>query len=329
MWPFKKRQLNSTSIDSDTIKENELFEHKKYINELVKYQDSLEEEIATLEREAKESLSEISVAIDNSLKKIKAIIEEEKQLKKILIKNEMEILDQSTGLEFENEIAKILPLVGFEEVTVSKGSSDQGIDIFAKKDGENFGIQCKKYSSSVGNKAVQEVISGKEFFNLDKAIVITNSSFTISANELAHKANVTLWNRLNIEQIISENLVDKRIGTILATLSGNQVTPKDLGMSNNFATHSQDISNYGKPQDDLFEDAKRLVIEMQTASVSLLQRRFRISYNRAAQLVDELEVQGVVGPSEGSKPRRVLIEQQAESLSILDELQLQRKRLIK
>lgn len=324
MWPFKKRQLNSTSIENDTIKKNELFEHKKYINELVKYQHSLEEEIATLEREAKESLSEISVAIDNSLKKIKAIIEEEKQLKKILIKNEMEILDQSTGLEFENEIAKILPLVGFEEVTVSKGSGDQGIDIFAKKDGENFGIQCKKYSSSVGNKAVQEVISGKEFFNLDKAIVITNSSFTVSANELAHKANVTLWNRMNLEQIISENLIDKRIGSMLNTLSEESIALSEFRLTNNFANNSQFTPNE-KPLDELFEKAKEIVIEMQTASVSLLQRRFRISYNRAAQLVDELEVQGVVGPSEGSKPRRVLIEQQAEALPILEELQLQRK----
>ena len=43
------------------------------------------------------------------------------------------------------------------------------------------------------------------------------------------------------------------------------------------------------PQDELFEEAKNLVVEMQTASISLLQRRFRIGYNRAARLVDELK----------------------------------------
>jgi S-DNA-T family DNA segregation ATPase FtsK/SpoIIIE len=75
----------------------------------------------------------------------------------------------------------------------------------------------------------------------------------------------------------------------------------------------------GQPQDELFEDAKALVIEMQTASVSLLQRRFRIGYNRAARLVDELEDQGVVGPSEGSKPRKVLIEAAAEEVPGFDE----------
>ncbi|WP_165038155.1 DNA translocase FtsK [Enterococcus sp. ZJ1622] len=71
-----------------------------------------------------------------------------------------------------------------------------------------------------------------------------------------------------------------------------------------------------QPQDDLFEEAKALVIEMQTASISLLQRRFRIGYNRAARLVDELEAHGVVGPSEGSKPRKVFIEQAEESETI-------------
>ena len=66
------------------------------------------------------------------------------------------------------------------------------------------------------------------------------------------------------------------------------------------------------PQDELYEEAKALVIEMQTASVSLLQRRFRVGYNRAARLIDELEAHGVVGASEGSKPRKVLIEQTEE-----------------
>ena len=71
-------------------------------------------------------------------------------------------------------------------------------------------------------------------------------------------------------------------------------------------------------QDELYEEAKNLVIEMQTASISLLQRRFRIGYNRAARLVDELEAHGVIGPSEGSKPRKVFLEPEAEE-SLLNE----------
>ncbi|KAA0547879.1 DNA translocase FtsK [Bacillus sp. BGMRC 2118] len=60
-------------------------------------------------------------------------------------------------------------------------------------------------------------------------------------------------------------------------------------------------------EDELFDDAVSLVLEMQTASVSMLQRRFRIGYTRAARLIDAMEERGIVGPYEGSKPREVLM----------------------
>jgi DNA segregation ATPase FtsK/SpoIIIE, S-DNA-T family len=62
----------------------------------------------------------------------------------------------------------------------------------------------------------------------------------------------------------------------------------------------------GEVNDELYEEAVELITEMQTASVSMLQRRFRIGYTRAARLIDEMEARGIVGPYEGSKPRVVL-----------------------
>ncbi len=69
------------------------------------------------------------------------------------------------------------------------------------------------------------------------------------------------------------------------------------------------------PEDDLYEEAVRLVIDAQTASASLLQRRFRIGYTRAARLVDMMEANKVVGPFEGSKPREVLIKKNDSHIS--------------
>lgn len=60
-------------------------------------------------------------------------------------------------------------------------------------------------------------------------------------------------------------------------------------------------------EDELFDAAVQLVTEMNSASVSMLQRRFRIGYARAARLIDEMELRGIVGPYEGSRPREVLI----------------------
>jgi len=62
--------------------------------------------------------------------------------------------------------------------------------------------------------------------------------------------------------------------------------------------------------DELYEEAKRLVIEAQKASASFLQRRLKVGYARAARLLDMLESEGIVGPAQGAKPREVLIKKE-------------------
>lgn len=71
----------------------------------------------------------------------------------------------------------------------------------------------------------------------------------------------------------------------------------------------QDTKKTEEVTDELYPQAVQLVVEAQTASVSLIQRRLRVGYTRAARLMDMMEANGVVGPYEGSKPREVLINQ--------------------
>ncbi|MNZ42351.1 DNA translocase SpoIIIE [compost metagenome] len=59
--------------------------------------------------------------------------------------------------------------------------------------------------------------------------------------------------------------------------------------------------------DELYDNAVQIVLEAKQASVSLLQRRMRVGYTRAARLIDSMEARGIVGPYEGSKPREVLM----------------------
>lgn len=70
-------------------------------------------------------------------------------------------------------------------------------------------------------------------------------------------------------------------------------------------------------RDELFEEAAKIIVRHQQGSVSLLQRRLKVGYSRAARLVDELEAIGIVGPFDGSKAREVLVETDAELENIL------------
>lgn len=65
-------------------------------------------------------------------------------------------------------------------------------------------------------------------------------------------------------------------------------------------------SQYGEVSDELTEDAIAFILKQKKASVSMLQRRFRIGYNRAASIIDEIEARGIISPADGSKPRQVL-----------------------
>lgn len=113
--------------------------------------------------------------------------------------------DKMDGHEFEYFCGDILGKSGFTEIEVTKGSGDQGIDIIAFKDGVKYGIQCKCYSSNIGNKAVQEAFAGKTFYNCHVAAVLTNQYFTKSAQELAAKNGVLLWDRDRLNQFINSH----------------------------------------------------------------------------------------------------------------------------
>ncbi|MBM6915003.1 restriction endonuclease [Gemmiger formicilis] len=111
----------------------------------------------------------------------------------------VEDYDLMSGQEFEQAIAEIFKSMGYQ-VTMTPATGDQGIDIIAVRNGIRIGIQAKCYTGKVGNSAVQEVVAGKQYYNLNRCMVVTNSTFTSAAVELAKANNVTLWDRHVLEE---------------------------------------------------------------------------------------------------------------------------------
>lgn len=113
--------------------------------------------------------------------------------------------DSMEGHQFEYFCADLLRKNGFSNVEVTQGSGDHGIDILAEKDDISYAIQCKCYSSNIGNAAVQQAHSGKGFYHKDVAVVMTNRHFTAQAIEEAKTLGVKLWDRDKIDSMLNNN----------------------------------------------------------------------------------------------------------------------------
>lgn len=101
---------------------------------------------------------------------------------------------------------------------------------------------------------------------------------------------------------------EEEMKSVVDYLKGDEPPSYDESITTRGATNSGTMNLFGGPSDDqdpLFDQAKQIVVESGKASASLLQRRMRVGYARAARLLDEMEEAGIVGPADGAKPREV------------------------
>ena len=116
-------------------------------------------------------------------------------------RNQAEDFDLMEGHDFEYYCAELLRKNGFQEVEVTRGSGDYGIDILAEKEGVTYAIQCKCYTSPVGVKAVQEAYAGRDYYDRMVGAVLTNQYFTQPAVDAARKLKILLWDRDYLEDM--------------------------------------------------------------------------------------------------------------------------------
>ena len=106
------------------------------------------------------------------------------------------------GFEFEELTCDILVANGFEIAESTQNSGDFGVDVIAQRDGIIYAIQCKRYNGPVGIDAVQQVYAGRDFYECNVAIVLTNSYFSKAAQRLADKIGVVLWDREMFKELL-------------------------------------------------------------------------------------------------------------------------------
>lgn len=109
------------------------------------------------------------------------------------------------GHDFEYFCARVMKRNGFDTAEVTRSSGDHGADIIATRNNVRYAVQCKRWSSAVGNKVVQDVFYAKQVYHCHVGIIITNNTFTPAAREAAQEAGIVLWDGDFLKKYISQN----------------------------------------------------------------------------------------------------------------------------
>lgn len=120
-----------------------------------------------------------------------------------------------TGYDYEYTVAAYLRHKGYSRVKVTQGSGDYGIDVLASKGNIKYAVQCKYYSNPVGVKAVQEAVAGVAYYGCNRAMVVTNNTFTPQAKKLAAANNVVLLENVTKVDATSDRAAKLTVGTVI------------------------------------------------------------------------------------------------------------------
>ncbi len=111
----------------------------------------------------------------------------------------MRRIDKMTGVEFEEYLGLLYKKRGYK-VMLTPATNDYGADLIIEKKNHRSVIQAKRYKSNVGEAAVQQAISARQYYDCDDAMVVTNSMFTEAAKTLAGKCDIMLIDRTKLSK---------------------------------------------------------------------------------------------------------------------------------
>ncbi|NES20594.1 MAG: restriction endonuclease [Symploca sp. SIO3E6] len=156
----------------------------------------------------------VTVYVSGLVKKISThaveqIVKEIENLIKVPIESiedidqQLDAVDQMTGREFEEFLAKLFKQLGYQ-VMLTQASADYGADLVIQKEGVKAVVQAKRKQSSVGIDAVQQVVAAIAYYNANLGMVITNSKFTENAKNLAVSNQIELWDRDDLKNVFKK-----------------------------------------------------------------------------------------------------------------------------
>lgn len=211
----------------------------------------------------------------------------------VLVVDEFADLIMTAGKEIEMPIARLAQLARAVGIHLIIATQRPSVNIITGTIKANFPSRIAfKVSSKIDSRTILDAGGAEQLIGKGDMLISHHGEIT--------RLQCAFVDTPEVEKVVE--YIGKQRGYIHAFLLPEYVDEKEM------EAKDFDLSD----RDKLFEDAARLIVQNQVGSTSLLQRRMKLGYNRAGRLMDQLESAGIVGPSQGSKAREVLIRTEME-----------------
>lgn len=211
----------------------------------------------------------------------------------VLVIDEFADLIMTAGKEVEMPIARLAQLARAVGIHLIIATQRPSVNIITGTIKANFPARIAfKVSSKVDSRTILDTGGAEQLIGKGDMLISYNGELT--------RLQCAFVDTPEVDEVV--NFISRQRGYAQAFLLPEYLDEKEL------EAREVDLGD----RDPLFEDAARLIVQNQVGSTSLLQRRMKLGYNRAGRLMDQLEAAGIVGSSQGSKARDVLIKTEAE-----------------
>ena len=219
----------------------------------------------------------------------------------VLVVDEFADLIMTAGKEVEMPIARLAQLARAVGIHLIIATQRPSVNIITGTIKANFPARIAfKVSSKIDSRTILDAGGAEQLIGKGDMLVSYNGEIT--------RLQCAFVDTPEVDRVC--NFIAEQKGYPDAFLLPEYIDEKDLEASGFDADD----------RDSLFEDAAKLIVSAQVGSTSFIQRRMKLGYNRAGRLMDQLESAGIVGPSQGSKPREVLYKSEAELYDFLQNL---------
>lgn len=219
----------------------------------------------------------------------------------VLVIDEFADLIMTAGKEIEMPIARLAQLARAVGIHLIIATQRPSVNIITGTIKANFPARIAfKVSSKIDSRTILDAGGAEQLIGKGDMLISYNGEIT--------RLQCAFVDTPEVDRVV--NFISEQQGYPEAFLLPEYIDEKELGVGD------ADLSD----RDSLFDDAAKLIVANQVGSTSLIQRKMKLGYNRAGRIMDQLEMAGIVGKSQGSKPRDVLIQTEADLMEILDGL---------